>query len=346
MITPAHHPWRTLTIALWLCGTLAAPSRGADATLAALKETYEKAQQPIVTRQAQAAARAAESYGKAIGEAATALKQEGDLDGYVLLGKEAQRFESENSIPEGGVPPLHAVIAKARTAYRLAIKRANARSNALQLQLVDRYLPRLHALQREMTSSDRIDDALKAKDEIRRMEFVRAELQSRTVLNPEKEQAPKEVAAREPLPEPSDHDEKDEVVIPVTSDKSIVRAGSETHDQYYWVETDQSRGRVELTFSDRRLSAMARPEAVTLRVFVPDVTNAQSKDYVDVFYVSKKVGSFKGGSPNTWIDVPLDSSLLSKRSSRWTLQLTPAGPDGLAIATKKSGNGAELRLAY
>jgi hypothetical protein len=140
----------------------------------------------------------------------------------------------------------------------------------------------------------------------------------------------------------------DAVTIPVTSDQNIV-AKAYAHalrEDYYYLETDQTQGIVELKFSDKRLASTRGLKGITLRLHVPPVGNASSNDFIDVFCFNEKIGRFKGGVAGTWVEVPLDLAKCPKRSATWTIELRPTGGDGFCVSSKKSGDGAELKLTY
>jgi hypothetical protein len=137
-----------------------------------------------------------------------------------------------------------------------------------------------------------------------------------------------------------------DVTVKVSLDRNIVAAGYSAHSDIYWVDKDQSKGVVELYFEDRQLASPRNLTSATLNIYVPNVTNAGTKDYVDVFCGQKRVGRFHGAVGGKWIEITLNVADLPVRTARWQLQLRPVGTDGVAIASKASGNGAQLRLKY
>lgn len=132
-------------------------------------------------------------------------------------------------------------------------------------------------------------------------------------------------------------------VYQVESDQMIIaNKSSSFFVDCYWVETDETEGKVILNFEG--IKHPTPPKAAYLILNIPNVQDASSVSGVIVNKGDKKIGSLSDVKADTYIQISLDFSELT--APKITLTLAGGGDDGLAISSKASGFGALLQFEY
>jgi len=137
--------------------------------------------------------------------------------------------------------------------------------------------------------------------------------------------------------------------VPVSADASLaIRSASKA--DVLWLETDETEGIAALRFRDARLADLPpseppflMPVELTLELWVSDVTDAASADGLVVTYGGVEIGRHGAAQAGERIRIPLDPVPVVAAEDV-VLVLRGAGPDGLAVASRASGRGAELRV--
>ncbi|HCT31446.1 MAG TPA: hypothetical protein DIW31_12145 [Bacteroidales bacterium] len=132
-------------------------------------------------------------------------------------------------------------------------------------------------------------------------------------------------------------------VYNVTSDQMLTSNNmSSNYNDCYWVETDETEGKVVLNFEN--IKHPSKPKAAFLVINIPEVQDASSGTGVIVTIDGKKIGSIPNANANSFVYINLDPSALT--SQKIKLILIGGGTDGLAISSKSSGFGPILQLEY
>ncbi|RPH32054.1 MAG: hypothetical protein EHM93_11195 [Bacteroidales bacterium] len=133
-------------------------------------------------------------------------------------------------------------------------------------------------------------------------------------------------------------------IYQVKSDKMIVANQSfGTFTDCLWVETDETQGKIILSFEG--IIHPAPPKAAYLILNIPNEQDAQSATGLTVNNGDMVVGSIPNAQAETYIYIALNI-LGVNNSQNLTLTLIGGGPDGLAIASKASGFGAMIQFEY
>ncbi|RPI95602.1 MAG: hypothetical protein EHM32_05395 [Spirochaetales bacterium] len=131
-------------------------------------------------------------------------------------------------------------------------------------------------------------------------------------------------------------------VLEALKDKNVVVEGG-PFIEHYWVETDGTKGVIHLTFPGVKTSSGA-PRSISLIINIPDIEDSGSNTGCEIVYNGAVVGRLSKGSPNTWVDIPLEN--MSPGSGTIELVIRGGGEDGLAICSKASGLGPLLKVVY
>jgi hypothetical protein len=122
---------------------------------------------------------ALKSYGTAIDSLKARAQSAGDLTALLACKKEAERFAKERTVPKTPPPGTHASIAQVMSSYHAMVTGAdNTRITKLST-LTQSYLRALNALKKHFVQQGKIDDALAADTELKRVQFIAADVASR-----------------------------------------------------------------------------------------------------------------------------------------------------------------------
>lgn len=130
--------------------------------MSVLKTGYAAQRARIDGAYGQQATNAFTAYRQAVDARRMAVKEQGDLDGYVALTAEKNRLVAETTVNTDNVPALAAVVAQYQ---KMLLDAANARDQA-RLNLQRLYIDRLTALMQSATRADRLDDATAVRKEL------------------------------------------------------------------------------------------------------------------------------------------------------------------------------------
>lgn len=285
-------------------------------------------------------------YARELRELRQRIQQEGDLNKVTTVIDEIRRFEEEANVGAmlSELPEL-ARVQKAYQDHAVRIETGRARK---VIELASRYDRALAAEEQNLVKQGAIEgaqDVRRERDELKTSEHL---VKAQDWLNHVPPPEPAPVLAPAPAPDPARLGSLTDgqwVIIPTHTDKNTREGGQVVTNGVYWLETDQKKGWIEVGFRDIRISSLRPKRRVELRMRVDDHEKAGSSDRVDVMCGNVRVGTFRGAHRDTWIGVPLDPQKLPN-NIQLTLQLIPRGTDGLAIRSKSTGEGPELRIQY
>jgi hypothetical protein len=161
-----------------LCGALASGCLMAGTTneLAALKANCAAEKTRINGACEQQKTVAFTAYRQSVDGQMLAVKQQGDLDGYLALQAEKKRLATETTITTNAGPALAGLVAQYQKAL---LDAANARDKAT-ITLLHQYIARLTTLMQNDTRADRLEDARAVRDELQaaktELTFLEADL--------------------------------------------------------------------------------------------------------------------------------------------------------------------------
>jgi hypothetical protein len=155
--------------------------------LSELREIYEASSQKI-EKQAEADRKAVgQKYLSTLGRMKDTCKREGDVQGVISLNDEIDRFKLDKTILTTGA--VHVV--KAQKYALPLVDKVEIQRNKKLLNLIAGYQKVLDAEKKKLTMADKLDEALEVAAELKKIEFVEAELSTRipkvqVVRQPEK----------------------------------------------------------------------------------------------------------------------------------------------------------------
>ncbi|TFG87250.1 MAG: hypothetical protein E4H17_03510, partial [Gemmatimonadales bacterium] len=186
---------RTLYLMVLIAAGAARQTEAADPTnlLAHLQGIYEKALQEIEDTHATRTRSWPAAYTNALCGLQNRLQKSGDLDGWVLVKKEFDRFGRESALPPDVIVDEPAALTKLQLDYRAALDGCHAERARNTKDLADKYLRRLNDLRKQYTVGGRMDDAILVHEEIKRVQGSPAVPSAEFILA--------EAAAAQPSPE-------------------------------------------------------------------------------------------------------------------------------------------------
>lgn len=152
--------------------------------LVSLKSEYDVSKQKIDSVYAAEFKSSLLVYSNALTASEAQLKNGGNLEGLIAVRKEKERFAATGEIPKTSSSDMPQSIAKTQLEQLTRTQQAQkVRDKNLSI-VIRQYLSRLDTLKKQLTSRDKIDDALQVQAEIKSMEAILA------VLSGEQEIAP------------------------------------------------------------------------------------------------------------------------------------------------------------
>jgi formylglycine-generating enzyme required for sulfatase activity len=143
------------------------------------KAVYEKESASIESTYQEKVNLGLSSYGQSLDTIAEQFKKAGDLNGMLALKQERGRFQKESSVPNGVSPDLPQLIQKAQSLHQQSLERVmDFRAEDLK-RLTDSYVRRLVSIKKELVFQEKLDEAVAVNLEIKRVEFIVADLESR-----------------------------------------------------------------------------------------------------------------------------------------------------------------------
>jgi hypothetical protein len=153
-------------------------THAATKTLRDYKTVYEKEVAKIESACQERLNRELTRYGKKLPLIEVALKKAGRVDGVVAIKEEIARFEDEETIPDAPPPGLPDLAKQAQVDFGKTADGIRSEREKLTADLIRRYLRPLNALKRNLLVADKLDEARGVDTEIKRIEFVLADIES------------------------------------------------------------------------------------------------------------------------------------------------------------------------
>ena len=166
----------------------AAPLPAAETTPDSLKRAYETEIQKIEDAHDAKLSKLLDTYGRSLDKAVGMLKKKGDPDAVLQAIAEKQRFEQERTVPAEPNTELPRLMQDVQASYLKAVRKVDAEKAKAIADLTPNYIAALKRLMKSLTAREELDLALNVKEEIKRVEFVLADMQVRQPTVPVKEQ--------------------------------------------------------------------------------------------------------------------------------------------------------------
>ncbi len=159
--------WMHVAVGVLLLGGAVRPA-GAD-PVAALRELYEQSIERIEQAAVARGRELSDAYGNVLQTTADRSRRAGQLDDYLALESERQRFlETRQALAPGdGSPPE--VVSTMRLHYREALRQSERERYRQVIDMTERYISRLQQELRQSTADNRIEEALRFRDETARV---------------------------------------------------------------------------------------------------------------------------------------------------------------------------------
>lgn len=140
---------------------------------------------------------ALDEYANALNEAEAALAEKKDAAGLAAVRRERARVASPKTLSDPSPPDLPPQIEASCSSCRKSLAAANDAKNRRLAELTRLYIDRLFAIQRTLTAENKIEEATRVRDEVKRATFLMADALSRIEpAEPEKPEAPPKVCPR------------------------------------------------------------------------------------------------------------------------------------------------------
>jgi len=147
--------------------------------VADLEADYETAVRNAETGHAERVESIGKKYAKALLQLKERLKGEGDLHGVVACNKEIERFKSESSVPSTSPKGLHATLRHAQDHYRKLVAQSATEKAKNTARMTQQLIAKLDAIKKDLVKDERLEEAFKVDEEIKKAEFRLAELSSK-----------------------------------------------------------------------------------------------------------------------------------------------------------------------
>lgn len=164
------------SIGLSLILLVGSAARGDESSLASYRAVYEKEAARIESEAAEAQKADHARYLASLDKAIASLKEAGNLDALLAVRAEKTRFEQGE--PDQEDERLPQFIAEGRSKYQTQVRDNEQAANGRRILLLDQYVRGLKQLIVELTRADKIREAVAVKDEISKIEFIRADIMS------------------------------------------------------------------------------------------------------------------------------------------------------------------------
>jgi len=149
-------------------------SAGSSDSLAFVRSVYTNAVSKIANDTQKQKDDALALYGKNLGTIQTALKQKGDIDGYMIVDQEVKRFQADKTV----LPNASILLTEAVNSYQKQMKTVDLDSSRRKVGLLNRYVLALSNLVKDLMAQDKLTDAKVVGDEKKAMELILADLES------------------------------------------------------------------------------------------------------------------------------------------------------------------------
>lgn len=140
------------------------------ADLVTLKAEYDRAKQDLDTARDISVQNSVTAYSNALTTIETQLKKDGNLEGLLAVRKEKERFSASGEIPKSPPADLPQAIVQAQLAHTARTQQADKTRDKNLAIIAKQYLTQLAVLKKQLTSQDKIDDALQVQTEMKVVE--------------------------------------------------------------------------------------------------------------------------------------------------------------------------------
>jgi len=172
-------------------------AHAAPETLEDYTARYEEYVAGIEEAHGEALKAALDDYGKALDTVQEALRRKGDLEGWLAAKQEKERFDRERSVPTETGAGLPTFLVGIRDRYRRAVAKADAEKDQKMAGLLKPYITGLDSLKKRLMLEDEMDEAARVHKEIKKAEFILADLQIRL---PDDRAAPQTLPGKGSIP--------------------------------------------------------------------------------------------------------------------------------------------------
>ncbi|MFC1498354.1 prenyltransferase/squalene oxidase repeat-containing protein [Verrucomicrobiota bacterium] len=185
---------KTLLITLFLLIAIF-PSYSSAKSLGSYKTIYESHAGKIAEKYVADMMDASDKYERTLKAIENKFRNDGELDGLIACKKEIARFGSGKDVPETTPEKTPALIAQAQKIYIKSRSATSREKDQSLAALTKQYCKTLDILLKELVRQDKINEALKVKNEIKRvtalLEEIESSVESVPVVNsPNKRKAP------------------------------------------------------------------------------------------------------------------------------------------------------------
>ena len=149
---------------------LATSTLAIAADLASLKSEYAQLQQKANATYDAATQNSLLLYSNTLATAETQLKKEGNLESLLAVRKEKERFGISGDIQKPALADLPQIVQQAQAAHFSRIEQAEKTRDKNLAIIAKQYLTQLETLKKQLTSQDKIDDALQVQAEMKAVE--------------------------------------------------------------------------------------------------------------------------------------------------------------------------------
>ena len=187
-----------LVASLAFCVCMAAESAWADDTSAIDKyrQKYEQSLKAIDVAYGKFMAAWPAKYVKALESIEQSMTKAGDLDGILAVRAEKTRFGNDKEIPEDAIVDTPVTLKKLQIRARQEPERlANKRSRKI-VGLTEDYIKTLGARQKTWTTQSKVEDAIQARDEIKRVKGTDTYTSARFVVAEAEANSPSPAAVK------------------------------------------------------------------------------------------------------------------------------------------------------
>lgn len=177
--------------------------------LKSLRNAYDKGMARIETSHAEEAKQWPIAYAKDLAALKTQMQKAGDLEGWQIADHEIKRFNESKTIAKSDMVTAKTALGPLQTKYAGMSSRSDWARSEKTLKFVRLYIRHLRRLQKELTRKGDIDEALRVKAEIGRVQgseevtaasFAMAEREAQKVKDAQKAVGPSQTTTQSEQP--------------------------------------------------------------------------------------------------------------------------------------------------
>jgi hypothetical protein len=171
---------KSFLVAAFLLTAVTLPAVAASSQFETLKTGYEDRAATIDKNHESHVASAGSKYEVSLNRAVEiAAKKKGDLDEVVALTNEVARFAGARTVPEEPPAGTHPAVVEMQKRYWAYMKAGDDNRNKQMAALLKQYISKLEVLRKSLTKKGKIKDAQEVDAEIKKMNYVLAEVAAR-----------------------------------------------------------------------------------------------------------------------------------------------------------------------